>query len=120
MEALKDVRLEDKEWEDATAWDAKARQRCAELGMTVVDPLALGVIVLVVVIWVTTQSALTAYHYGRVSAVMLDPLWLPMAFIPAGLALMALTMAVALVTQVRLALGPGAARDEVAPEDDAG
>jgi TRAP-type transport system periplasmic protein len=38
MDALKDVRLEDKEWEDATAWDAKARQRCAELGMTVVDP----------------------------------------------------------------------------------
>ena len=38
LDALKDVRLEDKEWEDATAWDAKARQRCAELGMTVVDP----------------------------------------------------------------------------------
>src|SRR5438105_15746003 len=36
IDALKDVRLEDKEWEDATAWDAKARQRCAELGMTVV------------------------------------------------------------------------------------
>jgi TRAP-type C4-dicarboxylate transport system substrate-binding protein len=38
MDALKDVRLEDKEWEDAMAWDAKAKQRCAELGMTVVDP----------------------------------------------------------------------------------
>src|SRR5213593_3815279 len=38
MDALKDVRLEDKEWEDATAWDARARQRCVELGMTVVDP----------------------------------------------------------------------------------
>ena len=38
MDALKETRLEDKEWEDATAWDAKARQRCAELGMTVVDP----------------------------------------------------------------------------------
>ena len=37
-DALKDSRLEDKEWEDAAAWDAKARQRCAELGMTVVDP----------------------------------------------------------------------------------
>ena len=35
---FKDSRLEDKEWEDAAAWDAKARQRCAELGMTVVDP----------------------------------------------------------------------------------
>ena len=38
LDALKDVRLEDKEWEDATAWDARARQRVAELGMTVVDP----------------------------------------------------------------------------------
>jgi len=38
MDSLKDVRLEDKEWEDAAAWDAKAKQRCAELGMTVVDP----------------------------------------------------------------------------------
>ena len=38
MDTLKESRLEDKEWEDATAWDAKARQRCAELGMTVVDP----------------------------------------------------------------------------------
>ena len=38
MDALKETRLEDKEWEDAAAWDARARQRCAELGMTVVDP----------------------------------------------------------------------------------
>jgi TRAP-type C4-dicarboxylate transport system substrate-binding protein len=38
MDALKDVRLEDKEWEDAATWDVRARQRCAELGMTVVDP----------------------------------------------------------------------------------
>ena len=38
MDSLKDVRLEDKEWEDAAAWDARAKQRCAELGMTVVDP----------------------------------------------------------------------------------
>jgi TRAP-type C4-dicarboxylate transport system substrate-binding protein len=38
MDSLKDVRLEDKEWEDAAAWDARARKRCAELGMTVVDP----------------------------------------------------------------------------------
>lgn len=38
MDALKEVRLEDKEWEDATAWDARAKQRCAELGMTVVEP----------------------------------------------------------------------------------
>ena len=82
--------------------------------------LALGVVFLAVVIWVTTQSAYTAYRYGRVSAVMLYPLWLPMACIPAGLGLMALAMVVALARQVKLALGPPAARDEVAPEDDAG
>ena len=82
--------------------------------------LALGVLFLTIVIWVTTQSASTAYHYGRVSAVMLYPLWLPMAFIPAGLALMALAMLVALVRQVKLALGPAARRDEVAPEDEGG
>ena len=82
--------------------------------------LVLGVAFLCVVIWVTTQSAYTAYRYGRVSAVMLYPLWLPMAFIPAGLTLMALAMVVALVRQVKLALGPAVARDEVAPEDAAG
>jgi TRAP-type C4-dicarboxylate transport system substrate-binding protein len=38
MDALKDSRLEDKEWEDAASWDARAKQRCAELGMTVVEP----------------------------------------------------------------------------------
>jgi len=37
-DALRDSRLEDKEWEDAAEWDARARKRCAELGMTVVDP----------------------------------------------------------------------------------
>ena len=82
--------------------------------------LVLGVTVLAVVIWVTTQSAYTAYRYGRVSAVMLYPLWLPMAFIPLGLALMALAMAAALVRQITLALGPSAGRDEVPPADDAG
>jgi TRAP-type C4-dicarboxylate transport system permease small subunit len=82
--------------------------------------LLLGVVLLAVVIWVTIQSALNAYHYGRVSAVMLYPLWLPMACIPAGLALMALAMLVALGRQVRLALGPPARRDEVVLEDHAG
>jgi TRAP-type C4-dicarboxylate transport system permease small subunit len=82
--------------------------------------LLLGVVLLAVVIWVTTQSALNAYRYGRVSAVMLYPLWLPMACIPAGLALMALAMLVALGRQVRLALGPPARRDEVVLEDRAG
>jgi TRAP-type C4-dicarboxylate transport system permease small subunit len=85
-----------------------------------VATLLLGVVLLAVVIWVTTQSAVTAYRYGRVSAVMLYPLWLPMAFIPAGLALMGLAMLGALGRQVTLALGPPARRDEVALEDSAG
>jgi TRAP-type C4-dicarboxylate transport system permease small subunit len=82
--------------------------------------LGLGVALLVVVIWVTTQSALTAYRYGRVSAVMLYPLWLPMACIPGGLALMALAMLAALTRQVRQLLGPAAGRDEVTREDASG
>lgn len=78
--------------------------------------LALGVAFLAVVIWVTTQSALTAWRYGRVSAVMLYPLWWPMLLIPAGLALMALAMLARLGRQARAAWGPAAARDEVAPD----
>lgn len=38
LEALKQVRFEAKEWEDALAWDSRARQRVQELGMQVVDP----------------------------------------------------------------------------------
>ena len=72
--------------------------------------LALGVVFLVVVIWVTTQSALTAWRYGRVSAVMLYPLWWPMLVIPAGLALFALAMLARLSRQIR------ARRDEVTPD----
>jgi TRAP-type C4-dicarboxylate transport system permease small subunit len=84
-----------------------------------VATLALGVAFLALVVWVTTHSAITAASYGRVSAVMLYPLWLPMLIIPAGLALMALAMLVTLVRQVRAATGPAAGRDEVAPEGDA-
>jgi TRAP-type C4-dicarboxylate transport system permease small subunit len=51
---------------------------------------------------------------------MLYPLWLPMAWIPAGLALMALAMLVALVRQLKAALGPAARRDEVTLEDSTG
>ena len=82
--------------------------------------LVLGVALLVTVIWVTTQSAYTAYRYGRVSAVMLYPLWFPMAFIPAGLALLALAMAAALVRQIRVLRSPAAARDEVPPDIEHG
>jgi TRAP-type transport system periplasmic protein len=37
LDAVKESRFEDKEWEDAKAWDAKAKARCAELGLTIVD-----------------------------------------------------------------------------------
>ena len=47
--------------------------------------LALGLAFLAAVIWVTAQSGLSAYGYGRVSAVMLYPLWIPMLLIPIGL-----------------------------------
>ena len=79
--------------------------------------LALGVAFLAVVMWVTAQSALAAYRYGRVSAVMLYPLWIPMGLIPLGLGLMAVAMAAALVSQLRASLGPPIARDEVPPPD---
>jgi len=81
--------------------------------------LALGLLLLGVVCWVTTQSALTAYRYQRVSAVMLYPLWPAMLLIPTGLALMAVAMLATLGRQLRAALGPRAARDEVAPVGDA-
>jgi TRAP-type C4-dicarboxylate transport system permease small subunit len=81
--------------------------------------LLIGVAFLAIVIWVTGQSAMTAWRYGRVSAVMLYPFWFPMAFVPAGLALMGLAMVVTLGRQVKALLGPRAARDEVGPEERA-
>jgi len=74
--------------------------------------LALGLAFLAAVIWVTAQSGLSAYGYGRVSAVMLYPLWIPMLLIPAGLLLMAVAMLAAFVRQVRVSLGPLEGRDE--------
>lgn len=59
-----------------------------------------------IVMWTTLQSTLTAYRYGRVSTVMLYPLWGPMLLIPLGLALLALVMLVALVQQLRAVRGP--------------
>ena len=82
--------------------------------------LVIGIVFLAVVIWVTAQSALTAFRYGRVSAVMLYPLWVPMLLIPAGLLLMALCMIGALRRQWKAALGPRAGRDEVPPSTEAG
>lgn len=81
-----------------------------------VATLGLGLAFLAVVMWVTAQSALTAWRYGRVSAVMLYPIWLPMLFIPAGLLLMAIAMLATLRRQLRIIVGPRARRDEVTPE----
>jgi high-affinity K+ transport system ATPase subunit B len=75
--------------------------------------LLLGLGLLGVVCWVTTQSALTAYRYQRVSVVMLYALWPAMLLIPTGLALMAVAMLATLGRQVRAALGPRAGRAEV-------
>src|SRR2546423_953207 len=55
---------------------ARARLRVAAF--------VVALVFLAIVIWTTAQSAVTAYGYGRVSAVMLYPLWLPMALIPLG------------------------------------
>ena len=81
--------------------------------------LLLGLLFLGVICWVTMQSALTAYHYQRVSAVMLYPLWPAMLLIPTGLALMAVAMLATLGRQLRAALGPREGRNEVAPARDA-
>jgi TRAP-type C4-dicarboxylate transport system permease small subunit len=70
-----------------------------------------------VVMWTTTQSALTAYRYGRVSTVMLYPLWAPMLLIPLGLALLAAVMLAALVAQLRALRAPHA--DELPPPETA-
>lgn len=80
--------------------------------------LLLGLAFVLVVAWVTAQSALTAYRYGRVSAVMLYPLWVPMLLIPAGLLLMAAAMGTALLRQLRATLGPPEGRDEVPPSPE--
>lgn len=77
--------------------------------------LTLSVAFLVVVIWTTVQSAVTAYRYGRVSTVMLYPLWLPMFVIPLGLALLGVVMLIALAQQLWRLRSPHP--DEVPPPE---
>ena len=89
---------------------ARARLRVAGL--------VLGLVFLGIVIWTTAQSALTAYRYGRVSAVMLYPLWAPMALIPLGLALLAAVMLLALGAQLRALRASHP--DEVPPPESVG
>jgi TRAP-type transport system periplasmic protein len=38
LDSIKEMRFEDKEWEDAKAMDERTRKRVVELGMTVIDP----------------------------------------------------------------------------------
>jgi TRAP-type C4-dicarboxylate transport system substrate-binding protein len=37
LDSVKESRFEDREWEAAKSFDAKAKKRCAELGLTVID-----------------------------------------------------------------------------------
>jgi C4-dicarboxylate transporter DctQ subunit len=79
--------------------------------------LVLGLVFLAIVMWTTVDSALTAHRYGRVSAVMLYPLWPTMLLIPLGLVLLALVMLGALAAQLRALRRPDA--DEVLPPESA-
>ena len=63
--------------------------------------LSVGIVMLSVVVYETAVSALVAYKFGRVSAVMIYPLWIGMIFIPLGLSLMALFMIVNLIKDIR-------------------
>jgi len=90
-----------------------ARMRPERRARMRVLTLALSLAVILVVAWVTARTAWTAFDYGRVSAVMLYPLWLPMVFIPLGLALFAVSLLSALARQVALLRGAPDARDEV-------
>ena len=75
--------------------------------------LAISCALILIVTWVTLQTTLTAFDYGRLSAVMLYPLWLPMMFIPLGLGFFAIAISIALVRQIRRLNGPAAQCDEV-------
>jgi uncharacterized membrane protein len=76
--------------------------------------LAIGISFLAVVTYETAVSATVAYSLGRVSAVMLYPLWVAMVFIPVGLALMVLFMGLALVREWQ-AKGGGEPQTEPPP-----
>ena len=80
--------------------------------------LVLGRAFLGSVMWTTAQTGISAYRYGRVSAVMLYPIWVPMLLIPLGVGLMAVAMLATFRRQLRAALGPRSTRDEVPPADE--
>lgn len=79
-----------------------AHMRPARRARLRVVTLLLGAGLVLVVAWIAAEAVLTALDFGRVSAVMLYPLWLPMALIPLGLLLLGLAMLWALVRQLRM------------------
>jgi TRAP-type C4-dicarboxylate transport system permease small subunit len=70
-----------------------------------VATLFLGLAFLAIVTWETWDTALRAYRFGRVSIVMLYPLWIPQLCIPLGLGVMFFAMLAALIREVRLLAG---------------
>lgn len=78
--------------------------------------LALGF--LAIVTWQTVDTALRAYRFGRVSTVMLYPLWIAQLCIPLGLALMLVAMLLALGRQVRVLAGRAPAGTDASPEPE--
>ena len=69
--------------------------------------LLLGSAFVTVVAWQTLDTALQAHRYGRVSTVMLYPLWLPQLVIPLGFALLLAAMLLALARGWRRVKGGG-------------
>lgn len=76
-----------------------------------------GLVLVLIVSWVTAQSAYTAFDYGRVSTVELYPLWIPMVMIPVGLLLFAIVLAAALRRQWQVLRSKGARADEIGPSE---
>ena len=79
--------------------------------------LSVGLVLVLVVSWVTARSAHTAFDYGRVSTVELYPLWIPMVMIPLGLLLFAVVLAAALRRQWQGGRRRGPQADEIRPSE---
>jgi TRAP-type C4-dicarboxylate transport system permease small subunit len=75
--------------------------------------LFIGIALLGVVIYETMVSTVVAFQTGRVSAVMVYPLWIPMLFVPLGLILMIFFMVLELVKEMRgkKEKSPGGSKD---------
>jgi TRAP-type transport system small permease protein len=80
--------------------------------------LFIGILLLGIVIYETFISTLVAFQLGRVSAVMLYPLWMAMFFIPFGLTLMAFFMAVNMIREIKgKQMSGGAGAEEISGEN---